>query len=200
MKAKQGELFKKETKQKKQLPEIDFEGKIVKPSKAGFYRCPYSCHRADYPQPKWKTENGFRKHMESCSGKPSAKKKAEEARNARLSEYIEKGNLMISKFLSEYPIGSEIFISAYYVTKPTHVQRGNRMVKVRYEEERKYFARKVTVQTVHPNRATFADFNINNSYWKSDIEIFSSMKEAESHASKRQKSYDESCHFASMCR
>ncbi len=53
------------------LPVIYFEGQMVKPSKAGFYKCPFKCGSPGFPQPKWKTEGGFRNHMLSCKNRPS---------------------------------------------------------------------------------------------------------------------------------
>ena len=52
------------------LPTIDFEGVSVKPSR-GVYRCPFGCGDPRYPVPKWKTEKGFRAHMEQCWRRPS---------------------------------------------------------------------------------------------------------------------------------
>ena len=36
----------------------------------GFFRCPNRCGNPDYPQPKWKTEEGFAGHMAKCKAKP----------------------------------------------------------------------------------------------------------------------------------
>lgn len=36
----------------------------------GFFRCPNKCGNPDYPQPKWKTEEGFAGHMAKCKAKP----------------------------------------------------------------------------------------------------------------------------------
>lgn len=36
----------------------------------GFFRCPNRCGHPDYPQPKWKTEAGFNRHLEKCKGRP----------------------------------------------------------------------------------------------------------------------------------
>lgn len=54
------------------LPVIDFEGKKVKPTKAGFYKCPFKCGPDGFPQPKWKTAAGFKGHMLKCPKRPSA--------------------------------------------------------------------------------------------------------------------------------
>ena len=50
---------------------IEFDGKIVKPNKSGFYKCPFNCGDPRYTKPKWKTEKGFRQHMVKCSKRPS---------------------------------------------------------------------------------------------------------------------------------
>jgi hypothetical protein len=181
---------------KKVLPEIDFEGKIVKPTKMGNYRCPYNCHRHGYTAPKWKTENGFRRHMEKCTGKPSYKNKLDQ----REIELIAKNQKFIDEFLVGHPIGSDIFIVSYVVTKPTHVQKFNRMVRVRYEEVRDYFAARVTINSVVPSRRNNNNFLINNSYWFGNIDLFETMDEAKQAALSKQKSYNKSCEEASSFR
>ncbi len=50
---------------------IEFEGVKIKPNKHGIYKCPFNCHRADYPQPTWKTEKGIMGHLNQCSKRPS---------------------------------------------------------------------------------------------------------------------------------
>jgi hypothetical protein len=117
------------------LPAIEFEGKLVKPVR-GKYKCPHNCHNPAFPAPSWKTETGFRKHMESCSGTPSAVKRqadlaATRAAGAEAMAVVEAARLGLS-------IGDEIFYVDYAVTGPTHVQRGARLVRLRYEELRSY--------------------------------------------------------------
>lgn len=53
------------------MNEIIFENVTIKPSKLGYYKYPFKCHDSRYPQPKWKTEKGFMKHLEKCNMKPS---------------------------------------------------------------------------------------------------------------------------------
>ena len=75
----------KEDKIKKALPEIEFEGKTVKPNRNGFYKCPFNCHDDRFGAPKWKTEKGFRQHMEKCKGKPSFKNRIDERTAANIA-------------------------------------------------------------------------------------------------------------------
>jgi len=186
----------KRNKEKPILPDIEFEGKIVKPIRNGFYKCPFNCHSGSYGAPKWKTEKGFRGHMDNCIGKPSYKIKIDQ----RTSEYLESSNKLIAKFLLDHPIGSKLFISSYKVTKPTHVQKFNRMVRVRYEEERRYFATEITINSLQPGNGYLPNFLINSQYWFKSIKIFESMQDAEVDSLKHQNSYDESCKEASRCR
>lgn len=178
------------------LPEIEFEGKMVKPYRNGYYYCPFKCHDGSFGAPKWKTEKGFRQHMEKCTGKPSYKNKVDQ----KTLDNIEASKKVIDSFLIDHPIGSKLIISAYRVTKPTHVQKFNRMVRVRYEEERRYFATEITINSLTPNSGYNPSFLINHTYWKGDIKIFSSLKDAEVDASEHQKSYDKSCAEASSYR
>lgn len=183
-------------KEKPVLPEIEFEGKIVKQSRNGFYRCPFNCHNGSFGAPKWKTEKGFRQHMEKCTGKPSFKNKVDQ----KTLDNIEASNKLIDSFLIDHPIGTKLIISTYRVTKPTHKQRFNRMVKVRYEEERRYFDTEITINSLIPNSGYNPSFLINHTYWKGDIKIFDSLKAAEFDASERQKGYDKSCAEAASYR
>jgi hypothetical protein len=43
-------------------------GVEYKPDWKGLYRCPNDCWNPDYPQPGWKTEKGFEKHLNECMG------------------------------------------------------------------------------------------------------------------------------------
>ena len=127
------------------LPIIEFEGVEVKPTRVG-YKCPFKCGRSDYPQPKWKTEQGFRKHMNECSKRPSLVKRIEENKSVEKEafENIKK------KVLAEctYKIGDEIIFIKKIVVKPTHEQRGNRMVKMRYEPILRFEARKEIISKI----------------------------------------------------
>lgn len=117
---------------------INFEGKIVKPTPTGIYRCPYNCSQKGYPAKKWKTESGFKKHMTECPKRPSAVEKRNEAELARLDmvndwkntlEYL-KEELLYSLNIK---VGQEVYWVRGIVVKDTHEWRGNRSVKVRYE-------------------------------------------------------------------
>lgn len=48
---------------------IEFCGITIKPSR-GSYRCPFGCGDPRYPPQKWKTEKGFRAHLEKCPKRP----------------------------------------------------------------------------------------------------------------------------------
>lgn len=180
----------------KVLPEIKFEGKTVKPSKNGFYRCPFNCHDDRYGAPKWKTEKGFQQHMQKCTGKPSFKTKIDEKTAANIAA----SQNVIDKFIIDHPIGSELIISTYDVTKPKYEQRGSRMVKVRYEEVRRYYAAKITINSLIPNSGHNPSFLINNTYWRGDITIFEDFEQAKIHAAECQRSYNKSCDEASLMR
>jgi hypothetical protein len=39
--------------------------------KAGVYRCPWGCGTPGFTAEQWKTEAGFRKHLESCRERPT---------------------------------------------------------------------------------------------------------------------------------
>jgi len=127
------------------IDEVNFEGTIVKP-RGGVYRCPYCKGDSRYPTPTWKTLKGFESHMKGCGGKPSAveaknqrnaEKEAQDAIRAEKQKELD----AIAKDTSPIKIGDKVHLCDYYVSKPTHEQRGNRMMKVRYEEGRVYYRR-----------------------------------------------------------
>jgi hypothetical protein len=114
-----------------------------------------------------------------------------------------------------YKSGDTVFVSTYVVTKPTHEQRGSRMVRVRYEEKRRYDVFTFVIDSVleptidnlykinhcldcdqqYPISYTTKNFKI-----ISQSDIFENREEATSHASDKQKAYNEACDLASMCR
>ena len=126
------------------LPEIDFDGKLVTP-KNGKYKCPFRCHPSGYPAPTWKTEKGFRRHMESCSCSPSAtQRKATLAAQQRQDCAQQAAAAAASLGLA---VGDEVFYTSYHVIAPTHVQRGTRRVRVRYEELRSYYGAAARIES-----------------------------------------------------
>ncbi|KWA84123.1 hypothetical protein WL29_22425 [Burkholderia ubonensis] len=127
-----------------ELPEIDFDGKRVTPTN-GKYKCPFRCHSSGYPAPTWKTEKGFRKHMESCPSSPSAtQRKAALAAQQRQDCAQQAAAAAASLGLA---VGDEVFYTSYHVTAPTHVQRGTRRVRVRYEELRSYYGAAARIES-----------------------------------------------------
>ena len=91
-------------------------------------------------------------------------------------------------------IGDTIHYVSYYVTKPTHQQRGTRMVRVRYEEERKYYAKSGKVTAIDNELVSVDNKQIPSR------NVFDSRVSAEQAAVERQKKYQEHCDFSSMCR
>ena len=95
------------------VTEIEFEGKIIKPSKTGIYKCPFGCGRKDYPAPKWKTEKGFMRHLENCYMRPSAVEKRNNEKQQKNNDQIERNNILETLkdlFIAtlKYKIGDEI--------------------------------------------------------------------------------------------
>lgn len=192
----------------KELKSIDFEGKLVTPKNGG-YRCPYKCHSAGYPAPKWKTEKGFIRHMETCKARPSLVKINSLKRVNDQLKLAELKQKCLESSLVTFKIGDVIHYVGYYVTKPTHVQRFNKMVRVRYEEERRYYSKSDIITSI--------DFNINEYHINLDVEyiikrfliingsvypfdIKESIEDAKKCAAESQKAYDDACEHAYRCR
>lgn len=192
------------------LPDIEFEGKTVK-AKSGYYKCPYHCSSGTgYPTPKWKTEKGFRQHMEKCTGKPSYVKKRYDDNNERNKKIENLKQQCIDSGKIPYKIGDTINYYGYYITKPTHVQKFNRMVRVRYEEERSYYAETTTVNYIDFEIPYYNIDNITIDYIIENYmvinhkirlnNIFSTLKEATEKKEQEAKRYKEDCEHAAMCR
>lgn len=174
------------------LPIIDFEGTIVKPTKAGVYMCPFGCGDKRFSAPKWKTEKGFRKHMESCGARPStirARQEREEVYNEERTHEKEAALAACTR-----NIGDTIFYVYEVITKPTHKQRGNRMVRVQYEAEKVFGASKTIIKSINWNGGIYYNEGI------IERRICATMEEAETRAQEAKKSYDGYVAFSSSCR
>jgi hypothetical protein len=49
-----------------------YDGVEIPAWRDGLFRCPWKCNEGSlYSQPKWKTEKGFKKHLDECSFNPN---------------------------------------------------------------------------------------------------------------------------------
>lgn len=157
------------------------------------YRCPNKCGDSRYPQPKWTTQAGYDAHMTKCPKSPEAvaRKLAESQAAAAKAEAAQLA--VISR--ARYAIGDTIHFVGYRVVKPTHELRGGRMVRVRYEEVRAYYATTDKVNAIGLNGGALA---YNHSVFQSDIHP--TLEEAQKAAADRQRGHDEALKFARECR
>lgn len=177
----------------KMLPVVEFEGKEIKPSR-GVYHCPYGCGRSDYPKPSWKTERGFKKHLADCPMSPSAQaSKQEKQRQQREAEDLRRVDALAAV---KHKIGDSIYYVREVIVSPTHVQRGNRLVHVRYEPVKRVAWGEVEVVSInwHPNMGVY----FNEGIWLSDL--CSSQEEARTTAERKQAKWDEHVEFSEMYR
>lgn len=174
------------------FPEIEFMGKKIKP-KGGAYRCPYACGDSRYPQPKYKTEKGFIKHLNSCRLNPELVKKRENEKLEQAKIMEEKINNIISK--CNRKIGDKIFYVQEIITRPTHENRFGRMVRVRYEAEKIFRARESIIETIGSDGFSL----VYNSEIR-ESEIKPTFADAQECADKNKKSYDEHVKFSQDCR
>lgn len=174
-----------------ELPTIEVEGASVAPSR-GVYRCPFNCHYKGYPAPTWKTEKGFRKHLETCSCSPLAQQKKAEKASVLQQENAAKAEGAASA--NGLAIGDDIFYYTYTVTAPTHVQRGNRSVRVRYEELRNYYAAAGKVESFDWNGVLYINGRIPVSHLCENLAI------AKEIAFKKAQAYQEHLDFSAAVR
>ena len=190
------------------MESLIFEGKEIKPWKDGKFRCPFNCHRIDYPRPKWATEKGFLKHLEQCQNAPTATKKREDESAIRDEKY----QAVKAEILSEFPhkIGDTLHAVREIIVRPTHVESSTgRMRRVRYEAEKKFeactfelksidFARECGSLGPEKKYVIQNSMLLNRSIRPSDV--CSSFQEAQEKAKKMQEGYDKAVEFASYCR
>lgn len=118
-------------------------------------------------------------------------------------------------FSPKYKKGDKVFLSLYVVTKPTHQYRYNRLVHVRYEEERKYYSGEFIVGGhIEPRIEDFVrvDYCLKHNkdceitYYTEEgkifceANVFCDLQSAEKDAQMRQKDYQKDCDFAAFCR
>ena len=96
------------------------------------------------------------------------------------------------KALDECPIkiGDNIAYVCEVIVKPTHVQRGSRMVRMRYEAEKKFYARECKVQSI-----VYVHWILINGVIALR-DICDSIKDARAQAEEQQKAYDEHVEFS----
>ena len=165
------------------LPAIEFEGKVVKPT-SGVYRCPFGCGDKRYPAKKWKTERGFRKHMTECWMRPSEVARREEIAHRNNEKLVERKAAALAA--CPVAIGDTIDYVREIIVKPTHEQRGSRMIKVRYEEVKRFVADRATVREIGYNGFQCV---INKHIALSDIEP--TREDAERRATDSQRGWNE---------
>lgn len=196
-------------KAKIDLPNLDFEGVLVKPTKSGIYYCPFGCGVPGYPKKKWKTEKGFRQHMEVCSGRPSLIEAASKRRSEMLAK-LEPRKEQILLALKERGIvvGATINYVSATIVKPMYEYRGDRRVKVRYEDVYRFEARTTEIRSIdiheHDPDKISLDFAMQN-YVKINREIridlvSATIDEARANAEIFQKRHDEHLRFSAECR
>lgn len=174
-----------------ELPAIDFEGTLVRP-KSGKYKCPYRCQNSGFPAQSWKTEEGFKRHMASCTCSPSARQRqaandASAAEDARAKCEAAAAELGLK-------VGDKIFYTGYTVTKPMHENRFGRLVRIRYEEGRSYFGAAVTVESFGWAGALVINGRI------SVRDVCTSLADAQAKAQAAQLQYDSHVEHSAACR
>jgi len=185
---------------------IEFEGVKIKPSKSGVYKCPFNCHTGNYPAPKWKTEQGIMKHLKSCRSRPSNVKRL--AENKEIEDEIFEGLKKKALAMVTQKVGDKIYWVRKIIVKDTHEQRGNRLVKVRYEPVLRFEACETEIKTIdvlkNSNYAPDAEYILNRYvYFNTTIPISSvrsSFDEAKADARKLTIQDEKYRHESSMLR
>lgn len=169
---------------------------------------------------KLTTKAGYERHVKRHEGeverKAAEKRQREMEEQNRRDQFAKDLELLKERglFTPIYKPGDKVILSTYHVTKPTHEWRFTRWVRVRYEEERRYYAREFTIrEVVIPTieRAYIVRGCLNNNVqypvvYMTDTgvtfveAVFDNLKDAERDAAERQKAYDQGCREAAMYR
>ena len=130
--------------------------------------------------------------MENCPKSPSSGKRKAEAEKLRKAESDAKAG----EAMTDCPlkIGDTIFYVREIITRPTHRDNGRRMVRVRYEAEKRFEPSLAKIKSVGFDYALYFNDGIRIS------DVLDSMTAAQEAAKKKQTEYDEACKFASRCR
>lgn len=188
----------------KELPVIEFDGKQVKPSKHGVYKCPFKCGNPSYSEPTWKTEKGFRQHMVKCHKRPSYLKDKQDKEAAEIAAFEPIKTEILASI--DIKLGDKIAVVKEWIIKPTHEQRFNRMVRVRYDTVKRFEGMEIVVNKidVRPSTLPNKDWIKSQCLYINDefrlMDVWPSLEKAKEQASEQQKAYDEACKFASDCR
>lgn len=165
------------------------------------------------------TASGYERHVKrheaDADEKEKRSKQAEEAARQKEIELPQKIQKLKESglFIPRLHPGDKVILSTYSVTKPTHEGRWNRMVRVRYEEERRYYADTFTVVGIkEPDNIYEIDYALRNNklypvtYMAdrgktfTEDNVFKTIEEAEVDAMIKRDKYREACDFASQCR
>jgi len=170
---------------------------------------------------KLTTVGGYNRHLQNHSNSET-RKKEQQLKQAEIQKQKEEELAIKYQKLKDmglfnplYSSGDIVIVSSYVVTKPTHEQRFNRMVRVRYEEERRYAVfdwviDKVIEPTVNDlwriniciekNEKYSIRYLTKNLKTITDSDIYQDRKAANDDCENKGKKYKEACDFASMCR
>ena len=168
---------------------------------------------------KLKTAAGYDKHVKRH--KTEAERKAQREQQAeetarqqkiKLQQQIEKLK-EAGLFTLRFQPGDKVYLSTHRVTKPTHERRWNRMVRVRYEEERRYYADEFTVsgalepenifmieKALRDNEPYPITYTTERGETFKEGKVFKTREEAEADAKKNMEEYKQACEHAAMCR
>jgi hypothetical protein len=142
--------------------------------------------------------------MTECSKRPSFEKSKQDNEAAEKAAFEPIRDEILASL--DIKVGDKIAVVKEWIVKPTHEQRFNRMVRVRYEAVKRFEGIEIEIRRieVRPSSLTDREFIkrnnliINDEYRLGDI--CPSLEAAKLRATECQKSYDAACEFASQCR
>ena len=142
--------------------------------------------------------------MTECPKRPSFEKCKQDKETAERAAFAPIRDEILSSL--DIKIGDKIAVVKEFIVKPTHEQRFNRIVRVRYEAVKRFEGIEIVVNKIDVRPSSFTEIEfikrsclyINDEFHLSDI--CPSIENAKEKAIASQKSYDEACEFASQCR
>jgi len=171
--------------------------KVKNPDKRGLYHCEFHCRPSPkFPAPTWKTLAGYEKHLKSCPKRP-------EAIAARLNEQEQRESVRRAKIAAcPRRVGESVFVIFRRVTRPTHVWRGSRQVRMYYEELYAFDAMSATIQEINwLGDDQFGYYQYRDLYgYFSEGDVYNSLEEAKQVAAQKLAGHQEAVRNAEMCR
>lgn len=141
---------------------------------------------------KWKTQKGFDGHR--CY------KDEPEPKPVETREDAQKRHMDAWEKDAKRSVGDLIHFVLYRVIEPTHVQRGSRFVRVRYEEKIRFYYGEGIIKSLYADFSGLRGYFVDGYGIVEERNIYANKASAQNAVITLQKNHDEALKYAEMCR